>query len=356
MKYTFLFILHAWLCYSIALAQKPRVFIYTDMSDNELPGTNHMGTINDPDDISAMAGYLLFANMFDTRAIVIASTHRSEHRNTPDQAIWANQFIGDAYRADVANLNKHIGGFPEDVLFVQSSIKETSERYNPDYTYLTLDNYPTVKLLYDELVLSDEMINVLVWGSLTEPAILVNYLLAHDRKDLLEQIRIITHWTNSWFRQGTRENPEHVANCREDAQACHYLKMAALDGHIKYYDTSAIGEHGIVSGAPTDESYFDQFRASNLGTIFVEGKFVRGRVDWSDAATYLVLLGDWGVSLNDVKSNGTNPPEVEQANEAAFRFWSPRVHDELLRRSDAAADKYDTYFEGPYHLRPQFNE
>jgi hypothetical protein len=90
--------------------------------------------------------------------------------------------------------------------------------------------------------------------------------------------------------------------------------------------------------------------------MFVKGKFVRGRVDWSDAASYLVLLGDWGVSLNDVKSNGTNPPEVEQANEAAFRFWSPRVHDELLRRSNAAADKYDTYFEGPYHLRPQFNE
>jgi hypothetical protein len=356
MRYFALLFMVMLLGYSISSAQKPKVFIYTDMSDNRLPGTNHMGTINDPDDISAMAGYLLFANMFDTRGIVIASTHRSEHRNTPDQTIWANKYIGDAYRADVENLNKHIGGYPTDVYFVQSSIKETAERYDPKRTYHTLDGYSTVKMLYDELVKSKETINVLAWGSLTEPAILVNYLLAHERTDLLQKIRIIAHWTNSWFRQGTKENPEHVANCREDAEACHYLKMMALNGHIEYFETGAIGEHGIVSGAPVGEVYFDQFRNSNLGTIFVEGKFVRGRVDWSDAATYLVLLGNWGVSLNDITSNGTNPPEVEQANEDAFRFWSPRVHDELLRRSNAAADNYDNYFEGPVHLLPQFKE
>ena len=34
---------------------KPKVWIYTDMTDKALPGINHMGTINDPDDISAMA-------------------------------------------------------------------------------------------------------------------------------------------------------------------------------------------------------------------------------------------------------------------------------------------------------------
>ncbi|MDQ5977275.1 MAG: hypothetical protein QG602_247, partial [Verrucomicrobiota bacterium] len=43
-------------------ASKPIVWIYTDMSDKAIPGKNHMGTVNDPDDISAMAGYLLLAN------------------------------------------------------------------------------------------------------------------------------------------------------------------------------------------------------------------------------------------------------------------------------------------------------
>jgi hypothetical protein len=65
------------------LAQKPKVWIYTDMTDNTLPGKNHMGTINDPDDISAMAGYLLMANMFETKGIVVASTHRGEHKTAP---------------------------------------------------------------------------------------------------------------------------------------------------------------------------------------------------------------------------------------------------------------------------------
>lgn len=52
------------------------------MSDPLLEGNNHMGTINDPDDISAMAGYLLMANNFDTRGIVVASTHREAHAKT----------------------------------------------------------------------------------------------------------------------------------------------------------------------------------------------------------------------------------------------------------------------------------
>ena len=60
-------------------------------------------------------------------------------------------------------------------------------------------------------------------------------------------------------------------------------------------------------------------------------------VDDSDCATYWTLLGDWGVSLDDIASNGVNTPEVEQANEAAFFQWAPRIRQELLRRVQAAA-------------------
>ena len=318
-------------------AQKPAVWIYTDMSDKSIPGPNHMGTINDPDDISAMAGFLLMANMFEIRGIVVASTHRAQHRETPDQAVWADSFLGEAYRKDVVNLNKNIGGYPPDIHFLQSCIKETAERYDPGRDYASLKDYSTVKALFDALEKEDDRIYVLCWGSLTEPAILVNHCLTHGRMDILSKMSIIAHWTNSWFRQGTMENPEHVANCREDADACAYLKLMALNGHIRYYECSAIGEHGIVGGSPRGDEYFDRFKASNLGRIFAEGKYVRGHVDHSDAATYWVLSGNWGVSLLDIKSNGTNPPEVEQANEEKFRFWSQRIHDELLRRSDAAA-------------------
>lgn len=80
----------------------PKVWIYTDMSGPTLPGANHRGTINDPDDVSAMAGYLLMADRFETLGIVVASTHRKEHATTPDQAVWAKRVFGQAYQADVA--------------------------------------------------------------------------------------------------------------------------------------------------------------------------------------------------------------------------------------------------------------
>jgi hypothetical protein len=111
-----------------AHAQKPKVWIYTDMTDKSLHGHNHMGTINDPDDISAMAGYLLMANHFETLGIVIGSTHRSEHSDTPHQEAWANAFFGEAYEAGVTNLNKHIGGYPDSINLTQSSIKDSAEK------------------------------------------------------------------------------------------------------------------------------------------------------------------------------------------------------------------------------------
>lgn len=335
-RYLFLHIF-LLLLISASFAQKPKVWIYTDMSDKSIPGPNHMNTINDPDDISAMAGYLLMANMFETKGIVIASTHRKQHANTPDQAEWANRFLGDAYRADVINLNRNIGGYPDEIHFMQSCIKETAERYDPEKVYASLDEYSTVKALYDTLENTHATIHVLCWGSLTEPAILVNHCYNTGRIDLLKKLCFIAHWTNSSWHQGTPENPEEVANCREDAQACAYMKKMAGKGHILYYECGAIGQHGIVSGSPKGDKYFNRFKDSNLGRIFAEGKYVHDCVDHSDAATYWVLLGNWGVSLNDIKGNGTNPPETEKANEQKFREWSSRIHDELLRRSNAAS-------------------
>jgi hypothetical protein len=85
--------------------------------------------------------------------------------------------------------------------------------------------------------------------------------------------------------------------------------------------------------------YFDQFKKSNLGKIFAEGKFAHNAVDPSDSATYWVLLGNWGVSLNDIASHGTNLMEVEQKNEDQFKLFSKNIHNELLRRSNVAVSK-----------------
>ena len=318
-------------------AQKPKVWIYTDMTDKSLPGNNHMGTINDPDDISAMAGYLLIANLFDTKGIVVASTHRSQHKDSPDQAAWAKNYFGKAYRKDVKYLNKNIGGYPRKIEFEQSCIKESAERFKPENNYASLETYATVKSLFELAQKEEGIINVLCWGSLTEPAILVKHCLTNNRMDVLDKLRFIAHWTNSSWHQGSKEHPEDVANCREDAEACAFLKSVALEGKIQYYECGAIGQHGIVSGGPKGDAYYQQFKSSHLGRIFVEGKFVHDNVDHSDSATYWTLLGNWGVSLNDIKSNGTNDPALEMEHEKKFLNTSQKIHDELLRRSLAAA-------------------
>ncbi|TWU29075.1 nucleoside hydrolase-like domain-containing protein [Novipirellula artificiosorum] len=314
---------------------RPKVWIITDMSDKRLRGNERGGSVNDPDDISAMAGYLLMANEFDTLGIVVASTHRRQHRTSPDQAQWADEFFGDAYRADVAALNETIGDYPETISFQQSCIKETAEKFKPNRTYTSLDDYDTIaKLLATAAMLpDDEPLNVLCWGSLTEPAILVNHCLTTGKDDVLKRVRFIAHWTNSPLHQGSKEHPENVANCREDAEACRYMKQVAAAGKITYHECGAIGQHGIVSGGPKGRDYFEQFRTSRLGEIFVDGKFVYNGVDHSDSATYWALLGTYGVGLKDIRPDGMNTAKIEAANEKKFRGQSQRIHDELLRRS-----------------------
>ncbi len=316
---------------------KPKVWIYTDMSDPTLKGSNHRGTINDPDDVSAMAGYLLMANEFETLGIVVASTHRQEHRTTPNQADWANRLFGGAYRADLPQLQNQFEGFPNEISFVQSSIKSTAEKFVESKDYHSLENYPTVSPLLEQTqaLVEGQTINVLCWGSVTEPAILAAHCVATGKLELLKRLRFIAHWTNSPLHQGSAEHPEDVANCREDAAACAYMKKLAESGKLVYHECGAIGQAGIVSGGPKGHDYFDQFKTSQLGTIFVEGKYVQNGVDHSDSATYWVLLGTYGVSLNDIPSNGANSAAIEQANETKFRTNARRIHDELLSRSRA---------------------
>jgi xylan 1,4-beta-xylosidase len=346
-------------CATILSAQtKPKVWIYTDMSDKSIKGIEKQGSANDPDDISAMAGYLLMANEFDTKGIVVSSTHRTAHKTSPNQAQWAESYFGVAYEQDIINLNKKLGGYQEEMKFMESCIKSTGELFDPSKEYKSLANHSTIKALYDLASVEKDAIHVLLWGSVTEAAILVKHCVSNKNTEPLKKLKFIAHWTNSYWHQGSMDKPHQVANCTEDAQACAYMKEMAKKGVIKYYETAAIGQHGIVSSAQKGKHYYNQFRTSALGNIFVNGKFVNHCVDHSDAATYWALMGKWGVSLNDIQSNGTSTPEIEKANEKKFDNWSHRIHDELIRRSTiAGGDKIITYppdhFENP--IIPGFN-
>ncbi|MCC4211273.1 nucleoside hydrolase-like domain-containing protein [Leeuwenhoekiella parthenopeia] len=323
---------------SIAQTEKINVWIFTDMTDKTLKGTNHMGTLNDPDDISALAGYLLMSNLFNTKGIVVGSTHRSEHKNTPNQAKWAQSYFGEAYGKDLKGLSSTYSGYQKEVPFIQSSIMANAEHYDPTANYRSLSKYNSIKALFKEVKKSKDTLNVLIWGSTTEPAIFVKHIFQTGQEELLKRVRFIAHWTNSALHQGTLENPEAVANCNEDRAACTYMKNLALKGNIQYYELGAIGQHGLVSGAPSGIEYYSQFNSSHLGQIFLNGKYVNDKVDHSDAATYWVLLGKYGVHLNQFKSNGSNNPVLEKQMELNLRNNSLEIHNVLLARSNSAAN------------------
>ena len=312
--------------FQVTNAQKPKVWLISDGGKD----------INDPDDISAVASYLLMSNMFDTRAIVMGSTVHPWNKKTIDQKKWAIETYGKAYEADLPNLNKFIGGYQRDIRFMESSIKGMGENFKPEKQY-ELKDYPSILELYKELEKTDGILHILCYGPLTEQSILVSYCLRNNRHDLLYKIKFISHWTNSNFHVGTIENPERVHNCTGDPIACDYMKNMALNGHIKFYECGGIGQYGIVEGGQKGSEYYDLFYESNLGSIFRDGKFVKNRVDDSDSATYWALLGTYGVSLNDIASNGNNFPEIEQRNEKAFTRHANDMRNELLRRSNAAA-------------------
>lgn len=309
-----------------SFAQKPKVWLISDGGEN----------INDPDDISAVASYILMSNHFDTRAIVMASTVLTRNANTSNQAEWAKNTYGKAYAADLENLNQNIGGYQTELRFLESSLKGQGENFSEDKSY-DLKNYPSIQALFAELNQTEGVLNILCYGPLSEQAILVSYCIENGRQDLLDKVMMISHWTSSNFHFGTVENPETTHNCKGDPIACAYIKKMALNGRFKFYECGGIGQHGIVEGGQKGEEFFNQFYKSNLGTLFRNGKFTKNRVDDSDSATYWALLGNWGVALKDMADNGLNFPEVEERNEEAFRLRAFDMRNELLRRSNAAA-------------------
>lgn len=314
---------------------KPRVWIISDGCDPTLKQKSGR-PMCDPDDISAIADYLIMSNNFRTEGIVIASEHKEDQKTTPSQLPWANNLFIKAYKEDLPNLNKYIGGYQNDIRFLESTFKAKPECFSWFKKY-DINNYPSVNELYKTLSNSNEQLNILSWGSLTETSVLVRYLEQHNLTKELSKIRIISHWTNSSWRVGTIENPEDVHNTRDDIESCRYLKKMALNHKIQFYECGCIGQEGIVENAKFGDAYYNQFKISALGKVFAEGKLTQGRVDDSDAATFWVLLGNWGVSLNNVASNGINMPQIEKRNIESFAKAAPAIRNEIFRRVKCAA-------------------
>lgn len=263
----------ALLCF--AEAEKPKVWIISDAADKHLeraPGK----PVTDPDDISALAGYLLMSNEFDTRGIVVgANANANPAQGKLSMKVWAEDLFLSAYKNDLSALNASIGGYQQEIRFGESFLWSSPATYQPEKIYRNLAGYSSVQALFDEVESSESPIYVLCWGMLTEPAVLINHCLATGREDVLRKVRFISHWTSSYFHVGTMAHPERVHNAFNDAEAAAYVKRMALSGLVTFYECAAIGQYGIVEGSPRGREFYDQFRGSALGRVYVDGKFLK---------------------------------------------------------------------------------
>jgi hypothetical protein len=338
---------------------KPNVWIQTDLTAAlSYPSITTSSTVSeaetdqgsDADDHVALANYLMLANKFNTVGIVLGVTNRNTTENT--KTFFDNTFL-KAYTDDYACLKNNFTGYPtpQSLNVMESSLTAgsgfTTFKNLPETQYDNYANLPgTVKSLVDELkstkYSATSPLYVLVWGGLTESAMAIKHLQRTGNTAALNRLYIISHWTSSFINQGTPQDPFNPANCRSAGEACDFVHNEAKksDAAFKFVDLGSIGQEGIVSGyggwfsGGLNGTRAKQFRKSKLGDLLIKSKFVFGKPDGSDCATYYALLGTYGVKLSDFNSNGVLTEADENAGWAAFRGTAHDMLDELLSISD----------------------
>ena len=208
----------AFMCFALTVfaQDKPRTWILTDYTgpiryeiiNNGKNATAVTDAGSDPDDQVALAMYLMMANKFDTRAIVLGSTTKNTKQNTLDLYKAAH---GAAYTSDI----KCLSGYPANINVKESSLTANSSNitFSASKDYKPFDGLPqTVKDLVNELGRLDASNNpvysstkplyVLVWGPMTEIAIATKHMTDVTAKNkLLGRMFVISHWTSSYVSQ-----------------------------------------------------------------------------------------------------------------------------------------------------------
>jgi hypothetical protein len=312
---------------------KPNLWVYSDLSD---PRDRRKGghPQNDPDDICTLAALLLQANRFNIQAVVYSSNHRVGLKDATD---FIQTTFAAAYAHDVPYLNQAFGGYQPEIPFFRSCVNRDGKgmRFDPTADYRDISAFDTVRALVDYA--SKNQVFVLNWGPSTEPAIAVQHCLTTGNTTALKNMTIISHWTMSYIAQGTPEHPYKVANCHDDASACDFLHQTAkINPLVKFLELGSIGQNGIVDGSKKHPR-FAEFQQSRLGQIFIHSKFYNGAPDQSDGSTFWIIEGRFGPSLADVKTDGTMTQSIEEKNRDLFKANGHKIIDELLLRSNAAA-------------------
>lgn len=312
---------------------KPSIWIFTDLTNpRDQREGGHPQT--DPDDICSMASLFLSANRFNIKNIVISA---NKQKNLKNPMPFFNDVLLAAYYHDLPFLNENIGGYPGEIP-VEQSVCTRGEKviqFNESESYADLSELGTVKMLIDDA--GREKVYVLSWGSLSEPAMAVKHCIETGNTKALQNMVFISHWTKSMVAQGTEEKPFEVTNCQADRNACAYLHRVALENPlVTFIEIGSAGQTGMIGGI-SSFPYREDFEKSRLGQIFVRSKFYNGKPDQSDASTFWLLAGEFGVSMNDYPQDGSLTLEQEKQMIEKFSSGADKIILDLLYRSNVAA-------------------
>lgn len=329
-------------------ASKPNVWIYTDFTDpTDLRSGGHPKS--DPDDIVSLASLLLSADRFHVESIVLGS---GSFPNMKNPLPFIETVFVPAYKDHARKLNAKGASYQSEIDFQWSFITRTGKLrlFDQGNDYTDLSDYETASSLVDYA--RDNEVYVLVWGALTEPAVVVKHLVGTGQQDALDNITFINHWGKSFVQsmhmEALKADPFKVTNCNLDRSACLYIHEQAKAGKVKLIQMGSVGQTGIVEGSK-GYSRLNEFSNSRLGQILMSAKFYSQKLDQSDASTYWLLAEDIGFSLDDYPHNGALSEDIELRNLAKFKALAPKIMDDLLTRSNAASgDPYPRSFIAEY--------
>lgn len=195
--YRLLFVVLCAACAISSAAEKPRVFVLTDIE-------------NEPDDAMSMVRFLVYANQYDVEGLVATTSIHQRSRVAPDRI----RRIVEAYGKVRDNLEKHEPGFPT-AKFLLEHVREGLPVYGMDGVGEGKDS-PGSELLMRAVDHDDPRpLWVTVWGG---PSVLAQVLWkaratrsAEELKQFVARLRVytISDQDNSgpWLR---REFPELV--------------------------------------------------------------------------------------------------------------------------------------------------
>ncbi|MBB6431158.1 nucleoside hydrolase-like domain-containing protein [Algisphaera agarilytica] len=327
---------------------KPNIWVYSDLTDprNQRDGGHPKG---DPDDLASLASLLLSADRFHIESIVVGSGSFPEISN-PVEMI--EDIFVPAYEAHLQGLADPDHPYQPEIQFQWSSVTSAGRvnKFQKSRSYEDLSDFETVSSLVEYA--TDHEVYVLVWGALTEPAILVKHLQTTGNRAALDNITIVSHWSKSYVmsmhQEELKTDPFAVTNCRMDRDACMYVHEQAAQGNVKLVQLGSVGQTGIVDGS-INYPRIQAFAENPLGQIFMSAKSYNNKQDQSDAATYWVFASDLGFDLKRYPTNGDLTRAMEEQRIEKFKALAPAVMDNLLDRAQASeAEPFPDSFVADY--------